>query len=135
MEGLGQRPEGDEPPLSHGFKVGVGTVSIAALYERVLERDFALLDTEAAVRAWPVREEVERRVRAALCAGDLAEAAVAETRAKYIDAGDLARRLELLTDRWADLRDRVREQLIAAEQVRAQLREAGCPTTPAEIGR
>ena len=134
MEGLGHRPEGDEPPLSHGFKVGVGTVSIAALYERVLRRDFAGLDTEAAVWAWPVRQEVERRVRSALGTGDLAEAAVAETRAKYIDAGHLARRLERLADRWADLRDRVREQLIPAEQVRAQLSEAGCPTTPAEIG-
>jgi glycerol-1-phosphate dehydrogenase [NAD(P)+] len=134
MEGLGQHRDGDKPPLSHGFKVGVGTVSIAALYERVLERDFTRLDTEAAVRAWPAWEEVERRVRTALATGDLDEAAVAETRAKYIDAAELARRLDVLAEHWPDLRHRVRKQMIRAEQVRAQLKEAGCPTTPAEIG-
>jgi glycerol-1-phosphate dehydrogenase [NAD(P)+] len=134
MEGLGERPDGDQPPLSHGFKVGVGTVSIAALYERVLERDFARLDTESAVRAWPAWEEVERRVRSAVGAGDLYEAAIAETRAKYVEARELARRLELLAERWPALRDRVRKQLIPAEQVRAQLKAAGCPTTPPEIG-
>jgi glycerol-1-phosphate dehydrogenase [NAD(P)+] len=38
MEGLGKDAD---PPLSHGFKVGVGSVAIAALYELLLERDLA----------------------------------------------------------------------------------------------
>ncbi len=134
MEGLGENPEHGEPPLSHGFKVGVGTVSIAALYERVLERDFARFDIEAALRAWPPWEEVQRRVRAALAATGLDDAAVEETRAKYIAADELARRLELLAQRWSDLRDRLREQLMPAHRVYALLEEAGCPATPAEIG-
>ncbi len=134
MEGLGENPKRDEPPLSHGFKVGVGTVSIAALYERVLERDFARLDIEAAVRAWSPWEEVERRVRAALATTGLDEAAVEETRAKYPDADELTRRLELLKERWPDLRDGLREQLIPAHRTRALLQEAGCPTAPGEIG-
>ena len=45
MEGLGHDRR---PPLSHGFKVGVGSVAIAALYERLLERDLGALDVEAA---------------------------------------------------------------------------------------
>jgi glycerol-1-phosphate dehydrogenase [NAD(P)+] len=134
MEGLGENSQRDEPPLSHGFKVGVGTVSIAALYERVLERDFAGLDVKAAVRAWSPWEEVERRVRAALATTGLDEAAVEETRAKYPDADELTRRLELLKERWSELRDRVREQLIPAHQTRALLQEADCPTAPGEIG-
>jgi glycerol-1-phosphate dehydrogenase [NAD(P)+] len=134
MEGLGENPERDEPPLSHGFKVGVGTVAIAALYERVLERDFARLDVEAAVRAWPPWEEVQRRVRAALATSGLDDAAVEETRAKYLEPNELAVRLERLTERWSDLRDRVREQLIPPRRARELLQEAGCPTTPGEIG-
>jgi glycerol-1-phosphate dehydrogenase [NAD(P)+] len=134
MEGLGENPQHGEPPLSHGFKVGVGTVSIAALYERMLERDLARLDIDVAVRAWPSWEEVERRVRAALATTGLDDAAIEETRAKYIDADELARRLALLAERWPALRDRVRKQLMPAQQVRALLKEAGCPTTPAEIG-
>lgn len=134
MEALGENPEHGEPPLSHGFKVGVGTVSIAALYERVLVRDFSRLDREAAVRAWPSWEQVERRVRSALADSGVDDAAVAETRAKYIDSDELARRLELLGRRWSDLRERIREQLLAADQLRTQLQEAQCPTSPIEIG-
>jgi glycerol-1-phosphate dehydrogenase [NAD(P)+] len=134
MEGLGQHPEHGEPPLSHGFKVAVGTVSIAALFERVLTRDFADLDPEATVRARPSWEEVERRVRDAFAGTPVEDAAVTETRAKYADDATLSRRLELLRERWPELRDRIREQLLPANRVRAQLRDAECPTTPAEIG-
>ena len=123
MEGLGESPPEGEPPLSHGFKVGVGTVSIAALYERVMSRDLAGVDTRATVRAWPSWEDVERHIRGALGPAGLDDAAVAEARAKYIDADELGRRLELLTKRWSDLRDRLREQLLPADQVRAQLRD------------
>jgi glycerol-1-phosphate dehydrogenase [NAD(P)+] len=134
MEGLGRHPAGGEPPLSHGFKVGLGTVAIAALYERLLERDLQALDVEAAVAAWPSWAETERRVRAAHTTPGLDEAAVQQTRDKYVDARDLRRRLGLLTERWPSLRERVGGQLLAADGLAAQLRAAGCPTTPAEIG-
>ncbi len=134
MEGLGENPEDGGPPLSHGFKVAVGTVSIAALYERVLAHDFKQLDTAAAVRAWPSWDRVERRIRSALGGSGVDDAAVSEAHAKYIDADELGQRLALLGERWPELRERVREQLLPAERVRAQLREADCPTTPAEIG-
>jgi glycerol-1-phosphate dehydrogenase [NAD(P)+] len=134
MEGLGQEPAGGELPLSHGFKVAVGTVSIAALYERVLTRDFAALDTEATVRAWPSWEEVEGHTRDAFAGTPVEDAAVAESQAKYVDDATLSQRLDLLREGWPDLRQRMREQLMPADQVRAQLSDAECPTTPAEIG-
>jgi glycerol-1-phosphate dehydrogenase [NAD(P)+] len=134
MEGLGRHPDSGEPPLSHGFKVGLGTVAIAALYERLLERDLQALDVEAAVAAWPSWAETERRVRAAHTTPGLDEAAVQQSRDKYVDARDLRRRLGLLTERWPSLRERVGGQLLAADGLAAQLRAAGCPTTPAEIG-
>jgi glycerol-1-phosphate dehydrogenase [NAD(P)+] len=131
MEGLGHDRR---PPLSHGFKVGLGTVAVAALYERVLERDLTALDVEAQCRAWPGPEEAEAAVRAAHTTPGLAEAAVAETMAKHADAGILRRRLELLADRWPALRDRLATQLLPAERLRDMLRAAGCPTSASEIG-
>ena len=62
MQGLGKDAD---PPLSHGFKVGVGSVAIAALYELLLERDLADLDIEALKDSWPTREEMEQSVRGA----------------------------------------------------------------------
>ncbi|HEV2655839.1 MAG TPA: sn-glycerol-1-phosphate dehydrogenase, partial [Ktedonobacteraceae bacterium] len=43
----------DAAPVSHGFKVGVGSIAIAALYELVLARDLTRLDSDALCRAWP----------------------------------------------------------------------------------
>ena len=66
-----------DPPLSHGFKVGLGTVSVAALYEVVLAKDIpAMIDIDAAVAAHPTWEQTADQVRAAL-SPDLHEAALA----------------------------------------------------------
>ncbi|MDQ6773912.1 MAG: sn-glycerol-1-phosphate dehydrogenase [Candidatus Dormibacteraeota bacterium] len=131
MEGLGHA---DEPPLSHGFKVGLGSIAIAALYERILERDLSDIDVPAICSAWPDWPEVERNVRAAHKTPGLDEAAVIESRAKYIDAEALRPRLEQLQRHWPDLRQRLYEQLMTAGQLREMLQKAGCPTSPAEIG-
>jgi glycerol-1-phosphate dehydrogenase [NAD(P)+] len=131
MEGLGHDRQ---PPLSHGFKVGLGSIAIAALYERILERDLTVLDVEALRGAWRTPEEVEEAVEAAHTTPGLGEAAVKETLAKYIDADQLAQRLALLGERWPALRVRLEEQLRPAAQLRDMLRAAGCPTSPAEIG-
>ncbi|MBJ7599645.1 MAG: sn-glycerol-1-phosphate dehydrogenase [Candidatus Nephthysia bennettiae] len=131
MEGLGYH---DEPPLSHGFKVGVGSIAIAALYEQILRRDLSSLDVQALVSAWPSWEEVEQAVRAAHKTPGLDKAAIVESRIKYISADKLAERLELLSARWPELRKRIEEQLLTADQLRQMLGAAGCPTHPSEIG-
>ena len=133
MEGLGHGEDLD-PPLSHGFKVGVGTISIAALYERVLERDLSKLDVEAICQSWPAWEEVEQEVRAMHTIPVIEERAVEESRAKYVDAEGLRKRLELLGRIWPGLREKLEAQLMAADELRGLLRAAGCPTSPAEIG-
>src|SRR5919112_4350687 len=131
MEGLGKDAD---PPLSHGFKVGVGSVAIAALYERVLERDLSDLDVDKICNNWPAWEEVERSVREAYANSKLEEATVRETQTKYIVADQLRERLELLREVWAELRERITEQLVTADKLREMLWAAGCPTSPEEIG-
>ena len=134
MEGLGQDPGDDGPPLSHGFKVGVGTVAIAALYERVLARDLERLDIDAAVAAWPAWAEAEAAVRAAHPTPGLDEAAVEEARAKHVEPAALGERLDKLRASWPQLCTRLRKQLLSAEEIETRLRAAGAPTSPGEIG-
>ena len=112
----------------------MGTVAIAALYELLLERDLGDLDIEALQGSWPTREEMEQSVRAQHTSPDLEEGAVEQTLAKYISADELAERLELLRDVWPGLREKVREQLMPAGQIKEMLEAAGCPTGPVEIG-
>ncbi len=131
MEGLGHD---DSPPLSHGFKVAVGSIAIAALYERVLEVDLSNLDVDGACAAWPTRDAIEQAVRATHKTPGLDEAAETETLAKYVTAEDLMPRLELLRRLWPELRDRLHAQLLPAAELRRMLRAAGAPTSPGEIG-
>lgn len=123
-----------EPAIAHGFKVGIGTLAAAALYERVLARDLTKVDIDERCRNWPSRAEVERWVRQAHDIPQLAENAVEETLAKYIDAQQLRQRLIVLRERWPQIHDRLATQLMPAVQLRDLLQAARCPTDPAEIG-
>lgn len=130
MQALGR----GEPAIPHGFKVGIGTIAGAALYERVLQRDLTRLDVDALCAAWPTRDAVEHSVRAAHDIPELAENAVEESLAKYVDADGLRARLRLLIERWPAIKPRLQAQLLPAAQIRDQLAAAGCPTDPAAIG-
>ena len=121
-------------PVPHGFKVAVGTLAAAALYERVLARDLSTLDSDALCRAWPSREEVRREVEQGHNIPMLAENAVEESLAKYIPPDQLRQRLMRIQERWPIIRERLERQLMTAEHIRDLLRAAGCPTEPAEIG-
>jgi glycerol-1-phosphate dehydrogenase [NAD(P)+] len=124
----------DAAPVPHGFKVGVGSIAIAALYELMLARDLTRLDSDALCRAWPSREEVERSVQQRHNDPKLAENAVQQSLAKYIPPEQLRQRLIRIQERWPIIRERLEHQLMTAEHIRALLRDAGCPTEPTEVG-
>lgn len=130
MQALGH----GHPAVAHGFKVGVGSLAAAALYERVLLRDFAQLDIDGLCRAWPSREQVEQTVRAGHDIPPLAENAVEETLAKHLTPDELRERLLVIQQLWPTLRERLRDQLMSADELRSMLKAAGCPTEPTEIG-
>ncbi|MGC0272190.1 sn-glycerol-1-phosphate dehydrogenase [Pseudactinotalea sp. Z1739] len=131
MEGLGLD---EEPPLSHGMKVGLGTISLCALYEVALNRDLATLDVEAAVAAWPTWEQMETRVRGAALPPEVTEAAVEQSRLKYLAAPELRARLERLRDLWPGLAQRLRAQLLPAADIQHRLATVGAITHPSQIG-
>ncbi|MGI8649413.1 MAG: sn-glycerol-1-phosphate dehydrogenase [Rubrobacter sp.] len=130
-EGLGRDRT---PPLSHGFKVGVGSVAIAALYERVLERDLSQLDVDAALEKWPSWKEVEAHVRSVHTIDELETAAVKQSGDKYVEKDALRERIELLKRVWPELSGKLQEHLLSARELRDMLERAGCPVTPEEIG-
>ncbi|MGO1509705.1 MAG: sn-glycerol-1-phosphate dehydrogenase [Actinomycetaceae bacterium] len=125
-----------EPPLSHGFKVGLGTVAICALYEVALTKDVPGINIDALVAAWPTREEMEARVRAmhtAERAAPLVEPAVQQTLAKYLEPEELRERLELVVREWPTIVAKCREQLIPAAEAREMLRSVGAVFHPEQI--
>ena len=120
--------------LSHGFKVGIGTIAVAALYERLLARDLSALDVDAAVASWPTRDGMEARVRAVQSNPRLVDESVGLTLAKWITPEQLRDRLGLLARLSPTLVPRLRKQLIPAAALQAMLRDAGAPAHPSDIG-
>lgn len=115
--------------LSHGFKVAVGSVAVAALYERLFERDLTRLDTDAVVAAYPDAAAMEARSRAAH-QPHLVEEVVVQTMAKHLTPDQLRDRVELVKSLWPTLQPRLAEQLLPAAELQRMLRAAGAPRTP-----
>lgn len=122
-----------DPPLSHGFKVAIGTLAMCAFYERFLARDVAGVDVEAVVAAWPTWKEIAADIRATM-SGPLVEKGLTETREKYVDAEGLRRRVERLVAAWPSLKGELAAQVVPAKELQGMLARAGAPSRPEDIG-
>ncbi|GAA2174081.1 hypothetical protein GCM10009846_18640 [Agrococcus versicolor] len=131
MEGLGVH---DDPPLSHGLKVGLGTIMLTALYEEALRRDLGALDVDAAVDAFPEWAAIARSIRREGFSEQLLPAALAQSEAKHPSPETLLARLTILRDAWPTLSERLRAQLLPADEVERILATVGAVTHPSQIG-
>jgi glycerol-1-phosphate dehydrogenase [NAD(P)+] len=131
MEGYGRDWE---PPLSHGFKVGLGTVAMCALYERLLEIDLQDFDIAARLAEWPTADAVEARVRALQVLPAVQANAVVQSLGKYVPLADAAAWLDLIRESWPVIRERVARQVMPAAQMAEGLERAGAISHPSQIG-
>jgi glycerol-1-phosphate dehydrogenase [NAD(P)+] len=118
----------------HGFKVGIGTLAVAGLYEYLLAWNLEDLDAASCCARWPDEVGRDKTVRALFSQADLTAVALLESRTKWVDAAGLRRQLETLRQVWPDLKRRLRQQLIPRLELKAMLRAAGAPVEPEEIG-
>ncbi len=121
--------------VSHGFKVGIGTLASTASLEFLLEKDIENLDVEKCVEAWKSWEEQEQEIREVFEGkpGHIARG-LKETRDKYVDKEGLRKQLEALKAAWPTLKEQIREQIIPFAEVRENLRLVGAPYEPEHIG-
>lgn len=119
---------------SHGFKVGIGTLAVTALYEQLLAQPLERLDVERCVAAWPDEAVWVARATEWLGEGELSEGAARELHAKQCSPTELRRQLESLRTQWPRLREKLRAQLLPLNQLRQMLHAAGAPTEPEQIG-
>lgn len=121
--------------VSHGFKVGIGTLVSTAELEFLLEKGLENIDVDACVEAWKSWEEMESEIRTLMEGkpGHITRALV-EAKGKYVDKEDLRSQLETLKAAWPELSVKIREQIISFDQVRENLRLVGAPYEPEMIG-
>lgn len=123
----------DGVPVSHGFKVGIGTLASTALMEWLFDGHDAAW---ARAHARPTRSAEERRaeVDSLLSRGCYGAKTGEIAMAKFLTGDALTERRELIFSHWDALSARVADCLIPFETLKAMFRAASCPVAPAEIG-
>jgi len=118
----------------HGYKVAVGTLASTLLYEQLMSRPIEQLDVNRACAEWPDLGVVDQDVLRGHELPQVRAVALQETRAKYVERDQLARRMARLKSCSPDLRRRLQAQLIPAGELRQMLADAGAPDEPGGIG-
>lgn len=119
---------------SHGFKVGIGTLAVTALYEYLLEQRIEALDVDKCCEAWPDEVALTKRIRERISQGDLIVVALQESRAKWVTRDELREQLKKLRVMWPELRERLRKQLLSFAELKKLLSDAVAPVEPEAIG-
>lgn len=120
--------------VSHGFKVGIGTLASTASLEFLLEKDIENIDVDACVEAWKSWDEMEAEIREVFAGkpGHLARG-LKETKGKYVDKEGLRKQLEALKAAWPTLKEQIRAQIIPFDEVHEDLKLVGAPYEPEMI--
>lgn len=121
--------------VSHGFKVGIGTLISTACFEFMLEFDMESLDVERCAARWPSWEKMEKDIRNMFAdkPGHMSRA-LSESKAKYITAGHLREQLTHLKNVWPELREKISAQIFSYDHVRDCLKKVGAPYESEMIG-
>ena len=121
--------------VSHGFKVGIGTLVSTACLEFLLNCGFENLDVEAAVAKWPAWEEMEQQIHKIFDGkpGHLTRALI-ESKNKYADREGVRKQLTALKQAWPELKVKIKEQIFDFATDYDKLKRVGAPYEPEMIG-
>ena len=120
--------------VSHGACVAVGTMAALRMYDWLLATDLTALDPVRRAAEAPSLADKEAEIRDRFGAGEIAERAIAETRAKHVEGPALLARLTHLRASWPDLSARLRARLWTADRMSRHLARAGAPVEAEDIG-
>lgn len=121
--------------VSHGFKVGIGTLVSTACIEFLLKQDIENLDVDKCVEAWKSWEDQEKEIHEVFegMPGHLARG-LKEAKDKYVDKDGLRKQLEALKKAWPEWKGKIQDQIIPFADVYEKLKLVGAPYEPEHIG-
>lgn len=123
-------------PVSHGFKVGIGTLISTKTLEFLLSKDLSNFDVESAVAKWPSDFESVAATFPKVFGNRPAhiKRAGLEYPKKFPSRDGLRAELVAIKKSWPELSARIRAQIMPFDEVRECLRKAGAPYEPEMIG-
>jgi glycerol-1-phosphate dehydrogenase [NAD(P)+] len=116
----------------HGAQVGVATIVISTLYEKLQAVVPTDIDIDALIRRRPTLNQIETRIRNAH--GSRADEVWTELMGKHLSDNDLRQELTVICDNWHPLWSHLGEVLRPAARVREILRSAGAAVTVTDLG-
>ena len=123
-------------PVSHGFKVGIGTLFSTKTLEFLLRHDLSGVDVDKAVASWPSSFDALKATFPAVYGDRPAHIRRAEDEMakKFSPPDKLRSELSTFKKVWPELSKSIRAQLMPFDEVRENLRLAGAPYEPEQIG-
>lgn len=120
--------------VPHGIQVGVFTLFMCRVYEQILAFDYSKLDVDKCMENWQTLEEAEKSGAEAFASTKFPTLGITAVRAKFADRETTRARLENFKSRWSEIRSRLAEQLLPADEIKRRLEVVGAPTSPEAIG-
>lgn len=124
----------DEQGPSHGFKVGIGTLAITALYERMLNTPMDQLDVKAAVDKWETLDAQIAKANVMFKGSGLEEFVIKQITDKYVSKEELEKQLNALKNNWHIVKEKIEKQIIPYQETKRRLKQVGAPVECEEIG-
>ncbi len=123
-------------PVSHGFKVGIGTLISTKTLEFLLRQDLSSLDVEETVAKWwpDIYFAAEKFPKVFGNRPAHIKRAEMEFPKKFPTREQLRRELSTIKNNWHDLSARIKGQIMPFEEVRECLMKVGAPYEPEMIG-
>ena len=119
---------------SHGFQVAIGTLTMCAFFDALLEFDLRNLDIDKCVENWPSLEEEQQRAREIFKDFVSPELGYNQITIKYNSKEEVREQLEAVKKHWPLLRAQYRKQVYPFEKMQECFRKVGAPADPADIG-
>ena len=121
--------------VSHGFKVGIGTLVSTACLEFLLSQNIKSINAERCASVWPTFPEMEKTINRIFASKPVhAARALKESYAKYSTKEEVAMQIKSLQASWPELKERIHNQLYSFQQVKDHLIAVGAPYEPEMIG-
>ena len=119
---------------SHGFQVAIGTLTMCAFFDALLEMDLRNIDVDKCVENWPSLEEEQQRAREIFKDFVSPELGYNQITIKYNDKETVRKQLETIKKHWPLLKATYRKQVYPFEKMQECFRKVGAPADPADIG-
>ncbi len=115
----------DHPGSSHGEQVGVGTITMSALQNQVLQSDTPPLVLPTEIPA----EQLQKQFGI-----ETAKNMIAETKRKALDAKTAEALNHKLQEDWPAIAEKLNAVMIPFDQLQQSMRNAGCALTATDLG-